>query len=480
MYSLLLLASLSFALSLLFTPACRGLSRLGFVDVPNPGRKRHSRPTPRVGGIAIALAYVATFAIWIVLPGRAGLMLQPYMPLVWKLLPAVGIVFVTGLLDDLLSLKPWQKLAGQLIAALLAYWAGVRIAGVAGFSASLYWSLPLTILWLLLITNGFNLIDGMDGLAAGIGHLAAVTIALLAILQNNIPLALVTVPLAGCLLGFLPYNFRSGSIFLGDSGSLLTGFLLACYGVIWSHKSTTVMALAAPMMALTLPILDVGLSVARRVLRYQPVFEADRNHIHHRLLDRGCTPRHAILLLYGVGILAGVFSLVQSTIHNWLSGFAAVLFCVMVWIGVQQLQYVEFETAFRMLRDGVFQRALRDRMVLNDFEAALDEVNDIGECWRVMREMSPQFGISNIRFSAEDRPVGTVWRHEACSPVNWELHLKIFGKEYITLAGHNERGGVPETIPAIAAILMRTLQRTSGESGDGRGDATMAMGAANR
>jgi UDP-GlcNAc:undecaprenyl-phosphate GlcNAc-1-phosphate transferase len=126
-------------------------------------------------------------------------------------------------------------------------------------------------------------------------------------------------PLAGALLGFLRYNFNPASIFLGDCGSLTIGFLLGCYGIIWSQKSATMLGMTAPLMALAIPLLDTGLAIGRRFLRHQPIFGADRNHIHHQLLDRGLSPRRVALILYGVGGIAAVFSLMQSMYHNRFS-----------------------------------------------------------------------------------------------------------------------------------------------------------------
>ena len=202
------------------------------VDHPDGIRKIHERAVPRVGGIPIALSYVGAYLVLIFSPLSGGDWLAQELPLVWSMMPAAGLAFGTGLLDDLWGLKPYEKLAGQLLSAGLAYWAGVRIASIAGYSISDWWSLPLTILWLVGCTNAFNLIDGMDGLATGIGLLATLTIFIAALFQNNTPLALATVPLAACLLGFLRYNFNPASIFLGDSGSMLGGFsvgLLRCY-----------------------------------------------------------------------------------------------------------------------------------------------------------------------------------------------------------------------------------------------------------
>ena len=242
------------------------------------------------------------------------------LPLALKVLPAAALIFAVGLLDDLRAMRPWPKLAVQVIASYVAFDAGIRISRLGGFAVPPWLSLPLTVSWLVGCCNAFNLIDGVDGLATGAGLFASVTMLLGALLNNDTLLAMATVPLAGALLGFLWYNFNPASIFLGDSGSLTLGFLLGCYGTIWNQKSTTVLGITAPLMALAVPLLDTGISIARRFLRQQPIFSADFGHIHHRLLARGLTPRRVVLLLYGASGVAAVMSLLASVSHNGFKG----------------------------------------------------------------------------------------------------------------------------------------------------------------
>ena len=257
MHSLFFLAVASFLLSLILTPLCRNLFRnLGIVDQPDKHRKLHVQPVPTIGGVPILLAYLLSCSVLLLAPPAQGLAHGGKLYIVWKLIPALLVVFLTGLMDDLLHLKPWQKLVGQVAGSCIAYWAGVRIVGIAGHSIESWWNLPLTVLWLIACTNSFNLIDGLDGLASGVGLFATATTLIAAMLQHNIPLAAATVPLAGALLGFLRYNFNPASIFLGDSGSLIIGFLLGSFGVIWSQKSATLLGMTAPLMALSIPLLE--------------------------------------------------------------------------------------------------------------------------------------------------------------------------------------------------------------------------------
>ncbi len=295
-------ALVSFALSLVLTPLCRDVAlRWGWVDHPDRSRRAHTRPIPRIGGVPVLLACVLSVAL------VAGA-----WPAMSTLLPALAVVFACGLYDDLYGLSPWQKLVVQTLAAALASAAGVRIDHVGAHAIPTLWGAGLTIVWLVASMNALNLVDGVDGLAGGVGFLAALTIVTSALLHGHLALALAAAPLAGALFGFLRYNFAPASIFLGDCGSLTLGFLLGAYGVIWSHKTDTLLGMAAPLMALSIPLLDTVVAIVRRAWGGQPIFRGDRRHIHHRLLDRGLTPRAVALLLYAVSGVGGVLSLLAG------------------------------------------------------------------------------------------------------------------------------------------------------------------------
>jgi len=248
------------------------------------------------------------------------------LPLVLRLLPALAVVFGVGLIDDIVSTRPWVRLAAETFAAILAWIGGIRILAIAShsFSGDVE-SLVFTVFWIVVCTNAINLIDGVDGLAAGVSLFASITMLIAALLNHNYPMALAVVPLAGALLGFLRYNFAPASIFLGDCGSLTIGFLLGCFGAVWAEKSTTLLGLTAPLIVLAIPLLDVGLAVARRLLRGKPIFVADGNHIHHKLLSRGLTPRHLLFVIYGICAVGSVASLLLTINHNENRDFVLVL-----------------------------------------------------------------------------------------------------------------------------------------------------------
>ena len=455
MYSLLFLAATSFTFSLLLTPLCRNLfRRWGLLDQPDGTRKLHRRAVPKLGGVPILLACAAAYGLLLAMPLEAGGIVQSALPLVWMLLPAVGIVFLTGLVDDLRGLKPWQKLAGQTVAALWVYFAGVGIHAIGGYHLANYWSLPLTLAWFIGCTNAFNLIDGVDGLATGVGLFATLTTLVAALLQGDVALAMATVPLAGSLLGFLRFNFNPASIFLGDSGSLTIGFLLGCYGIIWSQKSATLLGMTAPLIALSIPILDVALSIVRRALRGKPIFGADRGHIHHMLLKRGLTPRRVVLLIYGLCGLCAAASLMQSVFLNQYAGAILLLFCVVTWIGVQNLGYAEFRAARRMLLGRAFQNTLNAQLALRTFEESLEAAHSVEDCWQALCQACPDFGFTSVRMFLGGRKF---YQNGLPEPeASWGVRIPLSDAEWVNFTRENDSDVLPMAVaPFVDAVRGR-------------------------
>jgi UDP-GlcNAc:undecaprenyl-phosphate/decaprenyl-phosphate GlcNAc-1-phosphate transferase len=402
MYSIIFLGGVSFLLSLVLTPVVRNLfRRWEVVDHPDASLKVHKEPVPRVGGIAIALSYVTSFGLLLLVGLNGGTFVQGGFSVAVRLLPAVALIFGVGLFDDLFGLKPWQKFIGQILAASVTYLAGIHVDAFGGYYFSSWWSFPATVFWLVLCTNAVNLIDGLDGLAAGVGLFAAVTMSLAALLQDNFTLASATVPLAGCLLGFLRYNFSPATIFLGDSGSLLVGFLLGCYGILWSQKSATILGMAAPLLALSIPLLDTVLAIARRFLRREPIFSGDRRHIHHRLLDRGLSPREVALVLYAVCGVGAISSLLIA--NRKLTALTIPLICGIAWIGIQYLGYIEFGVAGRMFANGTFRRILSLQITLQNYEEELIAAQTPEGCWDTIERAGRELGFEYVRLILPER-----------------------------------------------------------------------------
>jgi len=456
MYSLCLLTLIGLILSLIFTPAVRNFSlRLGLVDRPDHRRKLHKVAIPRTGGVAVIVSYASAYALLMLLPFKAAGVIHGNFSAIGKLLPAVAIVFCTGLADDWLDLKPWQKLLGELAGAVWVYAAGVRIAGVTGHATAPWLGFVLTVAWLILCANAFNLIDGVDGLATGVGVTATLTILVAGMLHGDVMLGLATAPLAGCLLGFLRYNFNPASIFLGDCGSLALGFLLGAYGIIWTQKAATMLALAAPVMALALPLLEVALSIVRRFLRNDPVFTGDRGHMHHRLLDRGLTPRRVALLFYGAGSVGAVLSILDSIIQNRFAGLVILLFAAAICVGVHSLGYVEFEVARRFLWKGL-RPLLSAHVELRAVERSLLSATSVDGCWRALEQGAHSLGYSTItarlkgvRFSVAAEPPPAA--------AHWQMRLNLTGRDFVNITQRDDGPTQPVLLIPFIELVRRVL-----------------------
>lgn len=305
------------------TPLVRQLAiRTGGFAVPLP-RSVHTQPIPQLGGLALFLGFS--------------------IALVWHMgfdhsitrsaLVGGGAIVALGVVDDIFQLRPSVKLAGQIIVAAIVVMMGVRIEWInnpftGGMVYLNHWGIPLTILWVVAIVNALNLIDGLDGLAAGVSTIAATTLLFVA-LRSGLPEAsiVLSAALAGSALGFLPYNFNPAKIFMGDAGSMFLGFGLAIVSVEGLLKSATAITLAIPVLALGLPIADTAIAIIRRIRNGQPLGQGDRQHLHHRLLALGLSHRDTVLVLYIASGWLGIAAWALSAVGP-LQGAIIVVFTV--------------------------------------------------------------------------------------------------------------------------------------------------------
>lgn len=416
-------------LSLVLTPLVKNVAwHFGIIDQPDQKRKIHCAPIPRLGGAAIFAAVIGAYGALLAVRFSSGSIVWEGLPLVLRLLPALIVVFGVGLIDDIFSLSPWKKIVAEVIAGTFAWFGGIHVSSLGGHSFSgVVVSFACTLLWIVTCTNAINLIDGVDGLAAGVSLFAAITMLIGAMLNHNFPMALAVVPMVGALLGFLRYNFNPASIFLGDCGSLTLGFLLGCYGVLWSEKSTTLLGMTAPLLVLAVPLLDVGLAITRRFLRGQPIFGADRAHIHHKLLSKGLTPQRLVLVIYGVCGMGATASLLFSVSSENNRGFIIVLICLAAWLGLQQLGYKEFGAARRIVLGGVFGSVLSAQLALEAFESEFQVDMSLEQCSDLFLRACPQFGFSGAAFYLDD--VRRQWGIDE----GWQARLDFPGHGYINL-----------------------------------------------
>jgi UDP-GlcNAc:undecaprenyl-phosphate GlcNAc-1-phosphate transferase len=289
--------------------AVRLARQVGAIDEPDP-RKVHTRPMPRLGGLSVYLGLVAGFIVVAVFEGLT----PEYM----GLLAGGTLIFGIGVLDDIRGLSPRLKLLGQVIAAAVVIPFGVDIPFIThplkeGYLLHLgFWGIPLTIFWIVAVTNAVNLIDGLDGLAAGVGCIAAFTLATLAAMVGDHNGVLPALVLGAVLFAFLPHNFFPARVFLGDCGAMLIGFVLACGAVIGVAKTATAVTLMTPAIILGIPLFDTFFAVLRRYKNGRRIFRADREHLHHRLLAIGLTHRAAVLVVYGISAVLGLSAVILT------------------------------------------------------------------------------------------------------------------------------------------------------------------------
>lgn len=314
--------------ALLITPGVIFLAaRTGAMDAPD-ARKVHKKPIPRIGGIGIYAAFMA--AIFSVL-SFVEVTAEVRTELI-GLMVGGSLIVLVGVIDDYKNLPAKVKLVGQILAAAVLVIAfDVRIDFITDpFGDYIYteWlAIPVTIFWIVGLTNTVNLIDGLDGLAAGVSTIASITIFLVALQQGILLVAVLTAALAGAAFGFLYYNFNPARIFMGDSGSMFLGYMLAGISVIGAVKSAATIALIVPILALGLPILDTTFAIVRRYRGGVPIFKPDKGHLHHRLLDLGFSQRQAVLLMYVISALLGLSAVALTEVS---SQFAILIVCVVV------------------------------------------------------------------------------------------------------------------------------------------------------
>lgn len=444
----------SLGLSLVLTYLVRSwATRRGFVDRPDGVRRLHPEPIPNVGGTAIVLSTLGAFLLTaFFLPSFPA---SDQSTHVLAMLAGGFGIFLVGFWDDVRNISPATKFTLQTAIAVAVFAVGVRISGVTVGDVSsgvlpLWASLGVTVLWLVGTTNAFNLIDGGDGLAAGAALFASASLAVVFALNADPLGALMALTLTGACLGFLFFNFPPASIFLGDSGSLFLGFTLAALGVITTHTAPTVLAVAIPIVAFGLPLLDTMVAMVRRFLRREPIYKADRGHIHHRLRDLGHSPRKVALLAYGVcaGFAALSLLLTRSDNPSVLPVF--IIAGAILAIGLSRLNIPELAELQRVVGRGFQQRMVIAHNVRVQEASAKLAADGAGsseifgafyhaffgaefdriELW-VPEDLAA--GLSAVRGDLTRSADGCLWKWELCTVDDerqlLEIRVPLFGSE---------------------------------------------------
>ena len=321
---------LAMFVSYVLTPYIKKLAfKIGAVDKPDM-RKVHKRIMPRLGGLAIYIAFVI---------GCLASM-ELTMDLVGILIGGTMIT-VLGVLDDVYQLPAKVKLLGQIAAACVLVLFDIRIEWVnnplGGFFYLDMLSIPFTILWVISFTNVVNLIDGLDGLAAGVSAIASLTVILVAIQMGYFHVALLTAALAGAIIGFIRYNFNPATIFMGDTGSMFLGYMLAAISIYGAVKTATTIALIVPAIALGLPILDTAFAIMRRYVNGKPIFQPDKGHLHHRLLDTGMSHKEVVLFMYGITAILCIGAVLWAEMDGFYAALIIAVIITAVAVGAKKI-----------------------------------------------------------------------------------------------------------------------------------------------
>ncbi len=405
-YSYLIFFLASAALCLILTRQVRNHAiKHGWVQAPSLDRHIHPKPVPRLGGVAIYLSVLVVALIGLFVPKLTGVTQALPSREAFGLLAPATLIFLLGVYDDLRPVGAYLKFGVQALAAVLLYIGGHGIQQfhlLSNGPLRTIVALPLTVLWVLLITNAFNLIDGLDGLAAGSAFFSALVLFVVSLSGSISLVTFLSTALAGAILGFMRYNFYPASIFMGDSGSLFIGFMLSALALSGLQKASMMIAVAIPVLCFGLPILDVVLAVMRRFLRGQPVFSADGEHIHHRLLKQGLSQRQAVSILYATSAGFGLLSL--ALLHDEKNiTLVLVIMGIGVWAGVQQLRYVEAAE----LEDFLHRTLQKKRMLANNLNVrrgieSLTSCNDFRGICKVLEETLQPVGFGGVLFKTFD------------------------------------------------------------------------------
>jgi UDP-GlcNAc:undecaprenyl-phosphate GlcNAc-1-phosphate transferase len=391
------------------TPLLRRLcERYGILDTSLDQRRIHQKAVPRLGGIAIFFSILIALSSITLLRNGLTQNLRPDLKAIASVLMCGFLVLLLGAYDDIRGAKAPLKLISIGCIAVLFYALGGRIEGlsipfIGQIAIHPALGLGLTVLWIVGITNAFNLIDGVDGLATGSALFSSLVLLTNALIQGNARVIVIALALSGALAGFLRYNFNPASIFLGDSGSLLVGFLLAALSVQGSQKASTAVAVAIPMLAFGLPVVDTAVTIGRRLLSGKPIFVGDREHIHHMLLARGWSQRRVALALYAVSAAFGLAAMLFVNTGSAVPAIVLFVIGVAIILALGNLRYHEVDELRASVRRNIGDRRVRAvnnlrirracqsislATQLNQFFDAVIEVVDAGEFVSASAELS--------------------------------------------------------------------------------------------
>ncbi len=373
--------------------------QLGWYDQAKSSRKIHRRPVPRLGGVAIVLAFNAPITALLFVDSGVALILRQQRDLIVGLYLGGFAVAALGLYDDLYGAGAKLKFSVQTAVALILYVIGFRVETLSWpFGPPLalgVLALPFTVLWVVGVINAMNLIDGLDGLAGGVALFAVATDFILAFSRHDVLVSLAMAALGGAILGFLIFNFNPASIFMGDTGSMFLGFVLAAIAVKTSTKSGTTVAMLVPIIALGLPIIDTFVAMIRRALLGRSLFDADKDHIHHRLMSRlRLSHRSAVLVLYGLCCLFALTALGLAFANGVQSAMLLIAVSVVVFVLMRKLGYLDLRESrgATLIRRRNHQLRSLLREVVRNVQASAN----LSDLWNSVRPVAEEFGAARL------------------------------------------------------------------------------------
>lgn len=368
------------------------------------------------------------------------------VPLALRIVPSALLILALGILHDVEKIEPWHKFIGEIAAACLVYWAGIRIQGPNGFNLGA-WSFPLTIVWIMACSRAIKSIGNNSGSVLGIGLLSACTMFLAALLNNDIPFAVVALGLGASTCGFLVANLRSSKIQLGESGGMLVGFLVGCGGILWTQKATTALEMTGPVLLLSFPIADMMLAFLRRHL-----VVANAGHLHDRSLDHWFLPFPRSSIVYLGCAIGAVASLLIAGTRG--PGLLIVISCIALSIRILKPAYCEFSVGWRMFREGFFHNALVAQIEVHPLENRLADAHTPADWWAIVESSLDEFGFQQAHIS-----IGGVtyeWCRDRLSLSTWDIELPIADSDFVRLSRGFAATGAAAFAP-FTAVLRRSL-----------------------
>lgn len=322
---------LAFIVAFMVTPySIKFAKKIGAIDIPKDERRMRSKAIPKLGGLAVIIGFAVSIIYLIFVMNIEGSIDLFDENIYLKKLIGLGlgiiIIVITGIIDDTKTLKPYQKLFGQILAAIVAVLFEIKIENInipyiSSLGLSKEISIIATIIWIVGITNAINLIDGLDGLSSGIALISCVSLLIIFALNNSPMISiLIITSLIGALVGFLPFNFSPAKTFIGDTGSNFLGYVLSIVSILGLAKTYTVAVIALPMLVLGLPIFDVLWAVIRRFIKgksIKAIFQADKGHLHHRIVANGFSQKQAVLIMYTISAALGLFAIIILESGIW-------------------------------------------------------------------------------------------------------------------------------------------------------------------